>query len=343
MADVRTTLAEAEAVPEAPPSPTHVAIRREDYRPPDWLVPEIRLDFDLGIERTRVRATLSVQRNGDHDRPLRLDGDGLAPLLVKVNDADADWRMDGPTLVIEQPGNRPTIFTEVEINPAANTKLMGLYALNGMLCTQCEAEGFRRITFFPDRPDVLSKYTVRMEGDAHAFPILLSNGNRVAAGESDNGRHWAQWEDPFPKPCYLFALVAGDLKANRDSFTTMTAERSISPSGSVRRICRRRNTRWSASSFPWTGTRRSTAATLLPGAMAEPTVASVLTLPHTFPCPARVWDGLSTSVAEASDPTFKAAVDSELLDPTMMLLLEEMLLAPPLNDNVPAVTVVVPE
>jgi aminopeptidase N len=99
---------------------------------------------------------------------------------------------------------------------------MGLYASNGMLCTQCEAEGFRRITFFPDRPDVLSKYAVRMEGDSKAFPILLSNGNRVAHGEAENGRHWAEWQDPFPKPCYLFALVAGDLQAKRDCFTTMS-------------------------------------------------------------------------------------------------------------------------
>src|SRR5689334_19703352 len=94
-----------------------------------------------------------------------------------------------------------------------------------MLCTQCEAAGFRRITFFPDRPDVLSKYRVRMEGDANAFPVLLSNGNRVAHGEGENGRHWAEWEDPFPKPCYLFALVAGDLKANCDSFTTLSGRK----------------------------------------------------------------------------------------------------------------------
>jgi aminopeptidase N len=127
--------------------------------------------------------------------------------------------------VVETSGDRATVETEVEISPAANTKLMGLYASGGMLCTQCEAEGFRRITFFPDRPDVLSKYTVRMEGDSKAFPILLSNGNCVAKGEADNGRHWAEWQDPFPKPSYLFALVAGDLKANRDSFTTMSGRK----------------------------------------------------------------------------------------------------------------------
>ena len=222
MLDVRTTTSDAMTAPEAPPSPTHVAIRREDYRPPDWLVPEIYLDFDLGLERTRVRATLQVVRNGEHDRPLKLDGDGLSLLSVK---ADGEWRMDGPALVIDLTGDDATVETEVEIAPAANTKLMGLYASNGMLCTQCEAEGFRRITFFPDRPDVLSKYHVRMEGDARAFPILLSNGNRVAAGEAANGRHWAEWNDPFPKPCYLFALVAGDLEANRDSFTTMSGRK----------------------------------------------------------------------------------------------------------------------
>jgi aminopeptidase N len=223
MLDVRTTtLPDAQTAPEAPPSPTHTAIRREDYRPPDWLVPEIRLDFDLGVERTRVRATVSVERNGDHDRPLRLDGDDLK--LISVN-ADGEWRMDGPALLIDLSGDRATIETEVEIAPATNTKLMGLYASNGMLCTQCEAEGFRRITFFPDRPDVLSKYHVRMEGDATAFPVLLSNGNRVGHGEAANGRHWAEWEDPFPKPCYLFALVAGDLEANRDSFITTSGRK----------------------------------------------------------------------------------------------------------------------
>jgi aminopeptidase N len=208
--------------PDAPAVPAHSAIRREDYRPPDWLVPEIRLDFDLGTERTRVRAVLQVERNGDHDRPLRLDGDDLKLVSVK---ADGQHRLEAHTLVLDIRGDRATVETEVEIHPDANTKLMGLYASGGMLCTQCEAEGFRRITFFPDRPDVLSRYHVRMEGDAKAFPILLSNGNRVAEGQGENGRHWAEWHDPFPKPCYLFALVAGDLKPNRDSFTTMSGRK----------------------------------------------------------------------------------------------------------------------
>jgi len=225
MADVRTTTAETQNIAEAPPSPAHVAIRREDYRPPDWLIPELKLDFDLGIDRTRVRATLSVERNGGHDRPLRLDGDEVKLLSVLVDGTDGKWRLEGDQLVVEIEGDRATVETEAEINPAANTKLMGLYASNGMLCTQCEAQGFRRITFFPDRPDVLTKYRVRMEGDAKAFPVLLSNGNRIAHGDADEGRHWAEWEDPFPKPCYLFALVAGDLKPNRDSFATMSGRK----------------------------------------------------------------------------------------------------------------------
>ena len=224
MADVRT-LPDAEIAPEAPPSPTHVTIRREDYRPPDWLVPEISLDFALEAVSTRVRATLNVERNGEHDRPLRLDGDELTPLKVLVDGNDAAWRMDGPVLVIDIEGDRAVVETEVVIHPSANTKLMGLYESGGMLCTQCEAEGFRRITFFPDRPDVLSRYQVRMEADERRFPILLTNGNPLEAGKSDGGRHWAQWEDPFPKPSYLFALVAGDLKANRDSFTTMSGRK----------------------------------------------------------------------------------------------------------------------
>jgi aminopeptidase N len=218
-------VSDAHVAPDAAPSPTHVAIRREDYCPPDWLVPEISLDFDLGTETTRVRATLSVERNGEHDRPLRLDGDEIDLVSVRVDGQPAGYRMDGPALLLDIDGAMATVDTEVVIHPAANTKLMGLYASNGMLCTQCEAEGFRRITFFPDRPDVLSKYRVRMEGDATEFPILLSNGNRVAHGEVAEGRHWAEWQDPFPKPCYLFALVAGDLKANRDSFTTMSGRK----------------------------------------------------------------------------------------------------------------------
>ncbi|RZM34939.1 MAG: aminopeptidase N, partial [Sphingomonas sp.] len=133
-----------------------------------------------------------------------------------------DWRIDGEQLVIPLAGAAHVVETQVEIAPDRNTQLMGLYASGGNLCTQCEAEGFRRITYFPDRPDVLSVYSVRMTADKKHFPVLLANGDPVAQGDLDDGRHWATWHDPFPKPSYLFALVAGDLAVNRSSFTTMS-------------------------------------------------------------------------------------------------------------------------
>lgn len=213
--------AENSQMPDAAPPPVAPqVIRREDYAPPTWLVPEVALDFALGLEETRVISRLQVRRNGD-TQTLRLNGDGIAPGAVLVDGQPAnDWRMDGPDLLIDLPGAAHEVSVETRISPAANSQLMGLYASNGMLCTQCEAEGFRRIAFFPDRPDVLSVYRVRMEGDARQFPILLSNGNKEAEGAGENGRHWAEWHDPWPKPCYLFALVAGDLVANSGSFTT---------------------------------------------------------------------------------------------------------------------------
>ncbi|HZG09961.1 MAG TPA: aminopeptidase N [Allosphingosinicella sp.] len=203
----------------APAVPT--AIRREEYRPPDWLVPEIALEFQLDAERTRVRARLTVERNGVHDRPLRLDSEDLDVLSVSEHGDDLQFSYADSVLTINLSGrDRAVIETLVEIAPRANTQLMGLYESGGILCTQCEAEGFRRITPFPDRPDVLSRYTVRLEADARLYPILLANGDPVGEGTLDGGRHWAEWHDPFPKPCYLFALVAGDLVANRDSFVT---------------------------------------------------------------------------------------------------------------------------
>jgi aminopeptidase N len=211
------------AAPKAPP-----VIQRKDYRPPEWLVPALELDFALGLEQTEVKALLDVRRNpaGDAAPEIRLRGDGIEPVAVTVDgEAVNDWRMDGADLLIPLGGTQHRIGVTTRINPAANTQLMGLYASNGMLCTQCEAEGFRRITFFPDRPDVLSTYKVRMAGPKAEFPVLLSNGNRVAAGEGEDGAHWAEWHDPWPKPSYLFALVAGDLVANTDSFTTMNGRK----------------------------------------------------------------------------------------------------------------------
>ena len=153
MADV---LADTEIAPEAPPSPTHLTIRREDYRPPDWLVPEIALRFTLGIEKTRVQAKLNVERNPESSRtgaPLVLNGDELTPLGVWIDGVPSDnWTLDGSDLVIPLEGSRHEVAFDTELCPAANSKLMGLYASNDMLCTQCEAEGFRRITFFPTGP-----------------------------------------------------------------------------------------------------------------------------------------------------------------------------------------------
>ena len=200
-----------------------VTIYRSDYRAPDWSIPDIALDFALGIAETKVRAALSVVRDADAPVPLLLRGDGLTPAAVRVDgEVWNDWRMDGSDLVVDL-GERTAATVEVDtvIDPASNTQLSGLYASGGLLCTQCEAEGFRRITFHPDRPDVLSRYKVRMQGDKAGFPILLSNGNCIDHGEAGSD-HWALWEDPWPKPSYLFALVAGDLVVNKDSFTTMS-------------------------------------------------------------------------------------------------------------------------
>ena len=215
----------ADAPPAAPHHHGPKVIRREDYTAPEWLVPETALRFELGLTRTRVQTRLKVQRNpaaSSHPK-LRLNGDGLKPVGVWVDGVLVnDWEMDGFDLLVPLPGDAHEVGIETGIDPAANTQLMGLYASNGMLCTQCEAEGFRRITFFPDRPDVLSVYSVRMEGNKAAFPVLLCNGNCTAKGEGADGIHWAEWHDPWPKPSYLFALVAGDLVANHDTFTTMS-------------------------------------------------------------------------------------------------------------------------
>ena len=224
--DIATTPTTPDGNPEiadAAPTPHEPAlIRREDYRPYPWLLPTTALDFRLGLEKTFVTATLQIERNpaAEPSSELRLDGDSLTTQSVTVDGAPADWRMDGPDLIVMLPGDRHTVTIVTQIDPGANTQLMGLYASNGMLCTQCESEGFRRITFFPDRPDVLSTYRVRVEGERTTFPILLCNGNRTAAGENADGTHWAEWHDPWPKPSYLFALVAGDLAANSKPFAT---------------------------------------------------------------------------------------------------------------------------
>jgi aminopeptidase N len=212
-------MADAAPTPHDPP-----VIRREDYKPFPWLVPEIEMHFDLGLEATRVTSKLTVARNAKADPAdsIRLDGDHLELLSVKVDgEVRNDFSRDGGDLIIPLSSDAHEIEIATSIAPAANTRLEGLYASNGMLCTQCEAEGFRSITFFPDRPDVLSTYRIKMSGSKEQFPILLCNGNLEAAGEGEDGTHWAEWYDPWPKPSYLFALVAGDLVADSSTFTTM--------------------------------------------------------------------------------------------------------------------------
>lgn len=200
--------------------------RLADYRPPDWLVPSARFRFELDAARTLVHARLEVRRNGDHRRSLHLDGEELELLSLKV-DGQARPIPHAATdgLELEIAADAAIVETVVAIHPRDNRRLMGLYASGGNLCTQCEAEGFRRISYWPDRPDILSTFSVRLEADAEDYPVLLSNGNMVAHGPLADGKHFAEWHDPFPKPSYLFALVAGRLEALRDSFTTRSGRR----------------------------------------------------------------------------------------------------------------------
>ncbi|HEX2561572.1 aminopeptidase N, partial [Phenylobacterium sp.] len=206
---------------------TPQAIRLSDYRPPAYLIDEVELHFDLSPNATRVKARLDVRRNGDHAEPLVLNGERLKPISVALNGrplVESERTVDDEFLTVPNVPDVFTLETEVEIDPQANTHLEGLYMSGGRFCTQCEAEGFRKITWFPDRPDVLTRFTVRIEAD-RKFQRLLSNGNLLEAGELPGGRHYAVWNDPFPKPCYLFALVAGELDVLEDSLVTMSGRK----------------------------------------------------------------------------------------------------------------------
>jgi aminopeptidase N len=199
-------------------------IRLSDYRPPAFVVDQAQLTFDLQPHATRVKAKLEVRRNGAHSEPLRFNGERLKLISVAVDGrplAHGERAVDAEFLTIPEVGDAFTLETEVEIDPEDNKALEGLYMSGGRFCTQCEAEGFRKITYWPDRPDVLARFTVRIEADK-AFSRLLSNGNLIEAGALAGGRHYAVWNDPFPKPCYLFALVAGELDMLEDKLTTMS-------------------------------------------------------------------------------------------------------------------------
>ena len=202
----------------------------KDYRPPDYLIDTVFLDFQLGEANTEVEARLSIRRNPDaYDHPgggtppLVLDGEDLTLLAICMNGQrlpEPRYVIDAEGLTIEDVPERFTLEIITRIQPEKNTALEGLYVSNHIFCTQCEAEGFRKITYFLDRPDVMARYRTRIEADQSAYPVLLANGNKVDAGERPGGRHYAVWEDPFPKPAYLFALVAGDLAVLEDSFVT---------------------------------------------------------------------------------------------------------------------------
>jgi aminopeptidase N len=203
------------------------SIRLEDYRQPDWLVDTVHLDFSLHPSGTRVKATLSLRPNPRVPAaPLVLDGDEVSLTSLKVDGAEAahdSYTASPERLTIAQPPNKPfTLEIETTVDPSANTQLSGLYRSSGTYCTQCEAEGFRRITYFPDRPDVMAVYTTRIEADKAESPVLLSNGNLIESGDLPGGRHFAVWHDPHPKPSYLFALVGGDLAHIEDRFRTMS-------------------------------------------------------------------------------------------------------------------------
>jgi aminopeptidase N len=208
---------------QAPP------VRLQDYRPPDWLVETVDLDVSLDPKATRVRARLTLKPNpkASAPAPLVLDGDGLDLRSLKLDGAVLAGELyvaDTDRLTIAQPPQR-TFRLEIEtvLDPSANSRLMGLYRSGATYCTQCEAEGFRRITYFPDRPDVMAVYTTRVEAEAADAPVLLANGNLMASGKiAGTTRHFATWHDPFPKPCYLFALVGGKLGCVEDRFLTMS-------------------------------------------------------------------------------------------------------------------------
>lgn len=205
------------------PQPVYLS----DYQPPAYRVTHTELTFDLDPAATRVKARLLMERHpeANANAPLVLNGEHLKLISLAIDATPLDaaaYELDDEVLRIAQVPEHFVLESEVEIAPQENTALEGLYQSNGMYCTQCEAEGFRRITFYPDRPDVMATFKVTVIGDQQQEPILLANGNPIERGELEGGRHFVTWEDPHPKPCYLFALVAGNLHSVEDHFTTMS-------------------------------------------------------------------------------------------------------------------------
>ena len=204
-----------------------IAVQLSDYSSYPFEIEQVDLRFDLHPDATRVRADLKVRRTGDANAPLELDGEALELKSIAIDGVavpDDAYQLTETGLTLAEVPDAFTLVTEVEIAPSKNTALSGLYMSGDRFCTQCEAIGFRRITFYPDRPDVMSRFTVRMTADKATYPILLSNGTPGEAGDVDDGRHFAVWDDPHKKPAYLFALCAGDYDVYSDQFTTMSGK-----------------------------------------------------------------------------------------------------------------------
>ncbi|RMZ54832.1 hypothetical protein APUTEX25_000349 [Auxenochlorella protothecoides] len=205
---------------------------RKDYKPSPYLISTVHLDFQLNEESTLVQSKLRIVPNHAESSPVSLFLNGHADVVlesIRVNGADLEashYAADAQGLTIKSglPSGEWDLEIATRIKPQENTSLEGLYRSGGMFCSQCEAEGFRHITYFLDRPDVMAKYTSRIEADKAKYPVLLSNGNLVDQGDLEGGRHFTVWEDPFVKPCYLFALVAGDLAVQEDTFRTMSGK-----------------------------------------------------------------------------------------------------------------------
>jgi aminopeptidase N len=203
-------------------------IHLKDYRPPNYYIDRTELYIQLYENETLVSAVTSYRRSDKTDEDvseLVLNGEQLELRKISINGVvldSQDYVVTSDELIISRVPEQFELATLVAIKPQDNTSLEGLYKSNKMFCTQCEAEGFRKITYYLDRPDVMAEFKTTIEADKNDYPVLLSNGNPVARGELDNGRHWVTWHDPFKKPCYLFAVVAGDLVCLEDTFVTMS-------------------------------------------------------------------------------------------------------------------------
>ncbi|MEP0354975.1 aminopeptidase N [Paraglaciecola sp.] len=204
---------------------THIPTvkKRSDYQQPNFIITKVNLEFNLDATTTRVICITQIERQGDHNTPLVLNGEGLDLRSVSINgDKHRDYKIGPGSLTVNTDLDKFELRIENMINPQDNSSLEGLYLSAGAFCTQCEAEGFQKITYFLDRPDILAVYDVKIIADKTQFPFLLSNGNKIAEGELPDNKHFVSWQDPFNKPCYLFALVAGDFDLLEDTFITQS-------------------------------------------------------------------------------------------------------------------------